>query len=85
MWYESGYDLPISFFHGLEEIKHGGATPLLTVVLCQDRHQTTLARDVDESSIQAHGISFSFLQRHSPTPQMKRGHLLSHLLFRVFP
>lgn len=60
-----------------EEVKHREGPLPLTVVLCQDRHQTALARYVDIASIQAHGISLSFLPRHSTLQQVKRGHLLS--------
>lgn len=34
----------------------------LTVVLAQDGNQTAVASDVGKSSIQAHGVCFSFLK-----------------------
>jgi hypothetical protein len=40
-------------------------SPPLTIVLCQDRHQTTLACYIHVSSIQGHSISFSFLKKQT--------------------
>lgn len=43
----------------------GRTLPTLTLALCQHRRQTTFAGDIDEPSVQTHGISLSFLQRQS--------------------